>query len=93
MQAVIQDYEAGADLVDFDPTAPEEIKREFMNKLAKTLVLVQEVLQQGEYEVSSDAFFEKRGEVLDKLDDPEIADWLSWMQRQNRCPFRRFPVR
>lgn len=89
----VHDYHAGMDIPDHDPNAPDTIPRKLTNKIAKALVHAEEMLQLGDGDVDMDEFYNKRGDVLDILDDPDIQKWIRDLQVQNRCPFRRFAVR
>jgi hypothetical protein len=76
-----------------DPIAKEDtLPRSLLDALAKTLTKTEELLRRGDAEISSDAFLQTRGTVLDMFDHPDIAQWLDDMRKVNRCPFRRFGV-
>ena len=93
----VVDYHAGSEMDLVDPTDPhEKVERQFMDRVAKTLTRMEEVLLAGDADMSlSDLskFLEARGEALDMLDDPEISGWLDHMRQMQRCPFRKFAVR
>ena len=92
----VEDYVEGQEPNLQDPTAPtEEVDRDFMDKLAKTITLFEEVLNAGSADVSLGdlrAFLDARGNALDALDDPQLMEWLDHMRQCSRCPYRRFPV-
>lgn len=92
----VEDYVEGQEPTLQDPTvASEEVDRDFMDKLAATITRFEEVLNAGSADVSlgdlSD-FIDARGNALDMLDDPQLAEWLNAMRQASRCPYRRFPV-
>lgn len=95
-EIAIEDYVEGMEPITQDPSDPhEKVERKWLNKVALLLTTVEEALQSGRGDVSiSDLskFIEARGEVLDRLDDPDITGWLDHMRKLNRCRFRRFPV-
>lgn len=95
-EIAIEDYVEGQEPIVQDPSDPhEKVERVWMNKIALLLTTVEEALQAGRGDVSiSDLnkFVEARGEVLDRLDDPDITGWLDHMRTVNRCRFRRFPI-
>lgn len=100
MNIAIADYDPDNpnDVPDIDdPTAlTEEVDRAFMNKLAKTITRLEEVLNVGQADLSINdigVFLDARGNALDMLDDPQLAEWLDKMRQVSRCPFRRFSVR
>ena len=93
----VVDYHAGDETALQDPTVKtEEVDRNLMDKLALTVTRFEEVLNAANADFSirdlSD-FVDARGEALDMLDDPLIADWLQDMRTKSRCRFRKFSVR
>ena len=93
----VVDYHAGDETDLQDPTAThEEVARDFMDKLAKTITRFEEVLNAGQADVSLrdlSNFINARGDALDMLDDPQLAEWLNAMRLASRCPYRKFSVR
>ena len=92
----IVDYHAGNETDLQDPTVlTEEVDRNFMDKLALTITRFEEVLNAGQADVSLGdlrAFLDARGNALDALDDPQLAEWLDRMRQTTRCPYRKFSV-
>ncbi|MEE9367097.1 MAG: hypothetical protein V3W44_10445, partial [Dehalococcoidales bacterium] len=68
------------------------VPKKLMNRLGEAFTLVEELLDEGEASIESEPFFEKRGEILDLLQEPEMATWIDYMRKLNRTRFRRFPV-
>lgn len=93
----IVDYHAGDETDLQDPTVTtEEVDRSFMDKLANTVTRFEEVLNAGSQDISIrdlTDFVNARGDALDMLDDPQIAEWLAKMREVSRCRYRRFAVR
>lgn len=89
---IINDYHAEDAAEVQDPYAPEAVERPFMNKLGTLVTYAEEALQAGEMDVNSDEFYDRRGNFLDLLNDPQMQQWLMWMRQQKRCPFRRFSL-
>ena len=93
----VVDYHAGDETDLQDPTVTsEEVDRSFMDKLAATITRFEEVLKAGNADISirdlSD-FINARGDALDMLDDPQLAEWLNAMRQASRCPYRRYAVK
>jgi len=93
----VVDYHAGDETDLQDPTDPNEtVDRKLMDKLALTITRFEEFLSAGNEDFSirdlSD-FIATRGNALDMLDDPQIAEWLLHMRDTSRCRYRKFAVR
>lgn len=92
----VADYVEGQEPILQDPTATtEEVDRDFMDKLAKAITTFEEVLNAGQADVSLGdlrKFLDARGNALDVLDDPQLAEWLDHMRQTSRCPYRKFAV-
>ena len=92
----VEDYVEGQEPDPQDPTVTtEEVDRDFMDKLAKTITMFEEVLNAGQAELSLGdlhQFIDARGNALDALDDVQLNEWLDHMRQSSRCPYRRFPV-
>jgi hypothetical protein len=94
MKAIIQDYNADEELSEpQDPNGPMEVEASLLELLAKAVTHAEEAVQVGEWSVDSDEFYLRRGDFLDVLDNPMVAEFLDYMRKQNRCPFKRFPVK
>ena len=92
MKTIIQDYNPNQAVEPAHPDAPELVPPRFLDKLARLITLAEEMSQEGEFELDSDEFFNRRGLFLDALNDTEVADWLTSMRKVNRCPFRRYRI-
>jgi hypothetical protein len=96
-QIDILDYEAGDETNLQDPTDPhEKVERAWLDKIAKLLTHIEEVLDVGNTELritDVNKFILARADVLDSFDSPEISGWLDYMRKMNRCPYRKFPIR
>lgn len=88
----VQDYRLGMDIKEDDAGTTDMVPKDLMNRLGEMFTLVEELLDEGEASMESEPFFEKRGEVLDMLQEPEVAAWIDYMRKLNRTRFRRFSV-
>ncbi len=88
----VQDYKLGMDIDADDASTTDMVPKDLLNRFGEVFTLVEELLDEGEATIESEAFFEKRGEILDVLQEPEMASWIDYMRKLNRTRFRRFPI-
>lgn len=92
----VSDYQPDMDVELEDPTDPEEtVQRTLMDKLAVFYTRMEEMLNAGDPDMTVRQLLdlmERRGELLDSLDDPELRVWIQKMREAARVPFRRYGV-
>ena len=92
----VLDYEPDMAVELEDPTDPNEIvKRVLMNKLGVLCTQMEELLNAGDADLTVRQlleFIEKRGDLLDALQDPDITTWLQQMRESSRIPYRRYTL-
>lgn len=88
----VQDYRLGMDIKEDDAGTTDMVPKDLMNKLGEMFTQVEEVLAAGDATIDDDDFFEKRGAILDMMQEPEVAAWIDYMRKLNRTRFRRFPI-
>jgi len=88
----VQDFKAGMNIMEDDAATTDMVPKSLMNRFGEIFTQVEELLDAGEATIESDTFFDKRGELLDMLQEPEVATWIDYMRKLNRMRFRRFPI-
>lgn len=90
----VSDYSPDMAVELEDPTDPEEtVQRAMMDKLAVLYTRMEEMLNAGDPDMTVrqlTELMERRGEILDSLDDPELRVWIQKMRESSRVPFRRY---
>ena len=92
----VQDYQPDMAVELEDPTDPEEtVQKSLMNKLGALCTHMEELLNAGDADMTVRQLLDlmdKRGDLLDALQDPEIKTWLELMRSTSRTPYRRWTL-